>query len=155
MSLENGGPKASLREFAIAIGAVAICVVTVVVGTWMFLRFSGAGDELRAVQEAASDPDGLRNAARRLGDPERIMAAWSVPVMFAVLGISAAVTGVWAGMTSTRRPGLMALIGIAPLYLMSFAASFRWSSVGWAVLYTILAVGIANAAHAQRRRIRR
>jgi len=81
-----------LPEFGVAIG-VAICVSALVIGTWVFLRLSGAGDELRAMQEAASDPGGLRNVARGFGDSERLMAAWSVPVMLGALGVSASVTG--------------------------------------------------------------
>jgi hypothetical protein len=152
MNLEHERSKANLREFAVAIGAVAICVSTLVIGTWVFLRLSAAGDELRAVQEGASGPGGLRTVAGGFGDPEKIMAAWSVPVMLGVLGASAIVTGLWAGMMSRRRPGLVALIGIAPLYVIAFAASPRWSSVGWAVLYTVLAGGMAKTGHALWRR---
>src|SRR3954452_24058146 len=78
MSLEHERPKANLREFAVAMGAVAVCVSALVIGTWVFFRLSGAGDELRAVHEAASVPGGLRNVTRGFGGPEKIMAAWSV-----------------------------------------------------------------------------
>lgn len=140
-----------LREIVTAVGALIICVACITIGTWIFLRVSGAGEELRRLQNAAAatPPSGAHSAGPAV-DVEAMMAAWSLPVMLGVLGSAALCTGVWVGVMSRSRVSLIAIVGIMPLYVIAFATGLNRFNLIWAGLYTVLAIGTAYAIGALR-----
>lgn len=136
-----------LRDVSAAIGAVAVCLACLAVGTWIFLQLSGAGDEFRALQQAPAGSPTLEGI-----DLEVMMARWSLPVMLGVSGGAALCTGLVAGFFSRRRTLVgIVLVGIVPLYVIAFATGLRGSNLLWATLYTIVAVGAAYAVEGMRR----
>jgi hypothetical protein len=124
-----------LREIFTAVAALVICLVCMTVGTWIFLRLSGARDEFRLLRDAARDTasPGQSPPSRAL-DPDVLMAAWSLPVMLGILGGAAVCTGLWTGAMSRSKVALIATVGIIPLYVISFTTGLSWSNVTWAGL---------------------
>jgi hypothetical protein len=130
------------RRLVIAIlSANLVSVIGIVVGAWLVLRLSGAGDEFRRIVEAGFSVDHGRQLAA--SDPWAMLQGLYLPLTAGVLGSAAIASGLCIGLIAGRRAAVGAALGIFPLYVVTFANGPSAESTVWGCAYVAAATAVA------------
>lgn len=111
--------------------ATCACFVCVVAGAWLVLRVSGAREEFASIASGTS----------RLAtfDSLEMLERLYLPMMLGVQGGGAIVSGLCVGLLAGRKFASAAIVGISPLYLLTFAAGLSTENAIWACAYAVSA----------------
>lgn len=124
------------RVLLTIIAANGVCLTCVVVGVWLVLRWSGAGEAFTTI----AAPGLTVGHAGRLG---AAMDGLYLPLMAGVQGFAAIAGGVSVGVIAGRRFAVAAITGIVPLYVNTFASGISSEAAIWACAYGCAAVAAA------------
>lgn len=117
------------------VAALCACLTCLIVGAWLVLRMSGAREEFTSILNRGVRLDALSSAD--------LLERLYVPVMLGVQGCSAIVSGLCVGLIAGRKSAGAAIVGIAPLYLITFATGLTTENVIWVCAYAASAIAAA------------
>lgn len=108
--------------------ATCACFLCLVVGTWLVLQVSGAREEFTTIVNGGfrMDASGSLEMVERLYLP-----------MLGVQGCAAIVSGLCVGLVAGRKSASAAIIGISPLYVLTFATGLTTKNAVWAFAYAV------------------
>ena len=124
------------------VAAMCACLLSLIVGAWLVLQLSGAGDEFKTAVRGGFAAGGADTVAT--------LQRLYFPMMLGVQGCAAMVSGACVRLIAGRGALGAAVVAITPLYVLAFSTGPTAANALWAGGY--VAASIIAASLVGRRR---